>query len=117
MKLFKQIEIATENDIRQYINDDRLIRLSNTLVIDTDEKFLFVKYNNDIISGSNKSKICDALYDKDFVTVCAHKKLDPVRLLNLYDKNIRVVGNPAETYGKRIFISRVLNSDKISNIY
>lgn len=109
MKLFKRIDIATETEIHQYIRDERLIRLANTVVIDTGDELLLVKYNKDELTRINDISTHAVLHDNSFVTVPAFKRLSAKRILSYYNKNVRIMADPKPVTGVSSFMMSFFN--------
>lgn len=121
MKLFKRISIINEGDVCNYIDDERIIRLANTVVIDLEDELLFVKYEGkeefDII---NSSEFYVSLCDKKFITIPQKKRLSPQQILDLYDSNVRILAEPKPPIGMNVFRMHLMDKpsiDDISDIY
>ena len=111
MKLFKQIDIANTSDIHNYIGNEKILRLANTIVIDVDDRLLFAKYDNKKFKDIHSKEFYNALCEMDFITIPSYKRLTPNEILSLYDKNIRVLVEPKISHGVRVFRDRILNHE------
>lgn len=111
MKLFKKLDVANRSSVQNYIGSDQLLRLANVVVIETEDSLLFAKYDSDKYTDIHDKVFYEYLCELDFVTITSDKHLSAEDILNLYDKNVRVLVTDKTNNGIKIFKMRMLNQD------